>query len=85
MYIISKQDALLAIYNFSELKSLANNAKIRYLLKIYTYTVISIICRIEILGTGIQVKGAIILLIRFFKLVSFSNHLFVPFTFLINI
>ena len=76
---------MLAIYNFSELKSLTNNAKIRSLLKISTYTVISIICQIQILGTGIQVKGAIILYIRFFKLVSFINNLFVPFTFIIYI
>ena len=32
-YIMSKQDALLAIHNFSELKSLANNGKIRSSLK----------------------------------------------------
>ena len=32
-HIISKQDVLLAIHNFRELKSLANNAKIRSLLK----------------------------------------------------
>ena len=32
-YIMSKQDLLLEILNFSELKSLANNAKIRSWLK----------------------------------------------------
>ena len=31
-YIISERNALLAILNFSELKSLANNAKVRFLL-----------------------------------------------------
>ena len=32
-YIMSKRDVLLMIHNFSELKSLANNAKIRSSLK----------------------------------------------------
>ena len=32
-YIMSKQDVMLAIHNLSNLKSLANNAKIRFSLK----------------------------------------------------
>ena len=38
-HITSKWDELLAIHSFSELKSLANNAKFVYLLKFYLYSI----------------------------------------------